>query len=109
MKKLTSKKIAEEAKKAAEELKAFNVEILNLKKRLIFCDYFVIASGNTRIQNRAIADKIIQHFKEMTITEKRVQGYSEGSWILLDYAAVIIHVFLEERRKYYNLEELWTE
>lgn len=109
MKKLTSKKFAEEAGKAAEALKAFNIDILNLKKRSLFCDYFVIASGNTRIQNRAIADKIIQHFKKMKITEKRVQGYGEGSWILLDYGAVVIHIFLEERRKYYNLEELWTE
>jgi ribosome-associated protein len=73
-------------------------------------DYFVIATGNSRRQLHAISEEI-DHALEDDLNDQRmgIEGYRESRWIVLDYGSVVIHVFDEETREYYALEQLWSE
>lgn len=99
--------VARRGAEAAEEKKAENVLILDLNGVSPVCDYFVIASGKTRLQTRAIANAIDEKLKDVWRNRRR-QGYRTGSWILLDYGAIVFHVLLDRERDYYNLEGLWS-
>jgi len=100
--------IARAGADAAEDKKATQVQILNLGETSPICDYFVLASGKTRIQTRAIANAIDEKLKGVPIQRRR-QGYQAGGWILLDYGGVVFHVLLERERDYYDLEGLWSK
>jgi ribosome-associated protein len=94
----------------ASDVKAIDVVELDLREILGFTDYFVIASGNTDRQTKAIHDRINEGLKkEHGLLPRRVEGVREGSWILLDYLDVVVHVFTPEARDYYRLEQLWGE
>ncbi len=73
------------------------------------CDYFVVTSGNSVTQVKAIADSIQRRLKERKIRAWHVEGEREALWILLDYGDVVTHVFYDETRRYYNLEHLWGD
>ena len=73
------------------------------------CDYFVIASGTSTTHVRALSDNIIKKLKETGRPIRQAEGVREASWILLDFPGVVCHVFLEDTRAYYDLEELWAE
>ena len=73
------------------------------------CSYFVIASGTSTTQVRAIADHITEQLKHKGQRRWHVEGEREGLWILLDYGDVVAHVFLEEMRRFYRLERLWGD
>ncbi|MFZ3170543.1 MAG: ribosome silencing factor [Carboxydocellales bacterium] len=94
---------------AAEDKKAHDVKTLHLHELTIMTDYFVICSGNSTTQVKAIADNIEEQLKEQGVNPLRREGLREGHWILLDYGCVVVHVFLEEERSYYNLERLWGD
>lgn len=105
---MDSRQIAESAVRCALEKKAQDVALMDMREATIICDYFIIATGTSRPHNRAIADHIQQTLKnDLDVTDKRIQGKRSGGWILMDYKSVVIHVFLENLREYYNLEELW--
>lgn len=74
---------------------------------MAIADYFVIATGNTSSQTQAIADEVEKVAEENEISIVGVEGYREGSWILVDLGDIIVHVFTPEAREYYNLERLW--
>ncbi len=74
---------------------------------MAIADYFVIATGNTSSQTQAIADEVEKVAEENEINIVGVEGYREGSWILVDLGDIIVHVFTPEAREYYNLERLW--
>lgn len=95
---------------AAADVKAEQMVALDLRKLEAFTDYFIIASGRSDRQVKAIADKIVERGKEQ-LNEKplSIEGYDEGHWIILDYGDVMAHIFYEETREYYRLEELWHE
>jgi ribosome-associated protein len=94
----------------ASDVKAIDVVELDLREILGFTDYFVIASGNTDRQTKAIHDRINEGLKkEHGLLPRRVEGVREGTWILLDYLDVVVHVFTPEARDYYRLEQLWGE
>ncbi len=103
------KDIALLAADAAENKKANEVEVLEVKELTIVADYFVICSGNSEVQVKAIAKGIEDELGEDDIYPKKVAGTQGGRWVLLDYADVIIHVFHEQERDYYELERLWAD
>ncbi|MBI2252410.1 MAG: ribosome silencing factor [Armatimonadetes bacterium] len=107
MKEYLSKEIVILGAEILREKKAQDIVILNLTKLAPICDYFLIAGGNSKTHTKALADYLENSFKKEKILKKSIQGYLEGSWILLDYGEVIIHIFTEEKRKFYNLEEFW--
>ncbi|NPV27183.1 MAG: ribosome silencing factor [Firmicutes bacterium] len=94
---------------AAEEKKAQNVVILDLAGISLVADYFVICSGRSRIQVQAIAEHIEKELKAKGVNSLRREGYREARWILLDYGSVVVHIFREEDRSFYNLERLWSD
>ncbi len=92
------------------EKKAEHVVILDLRNVSDATDYFVLVSGDTDIQNRAIADHVIEFMEEkMNPRPWHVEGYRYGVWILLDYVDFVLHIFEKSTREYYQLERLWGD
>lgn len=82
--------------------------VLDVGDRTILADTFAIVSGRSKIQTRAIADAVIEAARRDGFHVARVEGYTDGSWILIDLGNVIVHVFTPEQRTFYNLERLWS-
>lgn len=95
------------AVRAAEDKKAVDLTVLDLRKAAGFTDYFVLASGNNARQVRAIADAVIDALSAGGAKPAHVEGYDRSEWILLDYFDFIVHVFAPETRMFYGLERLW--
>ena len=93
----------------AEENRAEDVLILDLRGLSAIADFFVIATGTSDRQMRAIADQIEQEGKAVGQRPYRVSGYENGTWILVDYVDVVVHLFDPQRRTYYDLELLWGD
>ena len=94
---------------AALEKKAFNITILELKEVSAVADYFLICSGRSDRQVQAIAQGIDERMREKGVRPLGEEGMQQGRWILLDYADVVIHIFYDHVRLYYDLEGLWRE
>lgn len=95
---------------AASHRKAERLRILDLSSVSDFTDYFVICSGTNERQVQAIADAILRALRDTGLRPLHVEGQSHGRWILLDYGGLmVIHVFLEELRSFYDLERLWAD
>jgi ribosome-associated protein len=94
---------------AALEKKAKDLIILNVKEISAFTDYFIICSGTSDRQVKAVSVAIQENLKMKAITPLGIEGEATGSWVLMDYDDVIIHIFLESVRNFYDLERLWSE
>lgn len=94
---------------AAADKKARDIVILDLHDISAVCDYFLICSGNSSTQVKAIAENIEKRLKEEGIMVNRIEGKQDAHWVLLDYGSVVAHVFQEEERAFYNLEHLWGD
>ena len=92
---------------AAADKKARGIVRVDIRQKSSIADYFVICEGDTDRQVRAITDSIVEAGKARGVRPLRTAGYQEGSWVVLDYASVIVHVFLPGERSYYDLESLW--
>ena len=94
----------------AEEKKAADIVELDLRGVLGYTDYFVVCSGNTERQAKAIHDGILEGLKhEHETLPRRVEGSGAAGWILMDYLDVVVHIFTPETRDFYRLEQLWGE
>ena len=93
----------------AADRKALDIVGLDLRGMIGYADYFLICSGRTDRQTRAIHDAIHEGMKARGVLPRRVEGLSEARWILMDYLDVVVHVFTPETREYYRLEQLWGE
>jgi ribosome-associated protein len=101
--------IAEIARYAADK-KAIDVVELDLRGVLGYTDYFLVCSGNTGRQAKAIHDGIMEGLKrEHQLLPRRVEGSAQAGWILMDYLDVVVHIFTPETREFYRLEQLWGE
>lgn len=103
-----SLQLALAAARSASENRGQDVVVLDMRPLTSEFDYFVIATGNSRRQLHAIGDEI-DHMLEDELGDQRMgtEGYHESRWILLDYGSVVIHIFDEETRRFYALEDLW--
>ena len=102
--------LARTAVTSAADKKAENVLLLDLRAISSVADYFVVCSGASERQLRAIADSIEEQVREqMNQRPHHIEGMSGGGWVLLDYGDVIVHVFAPSVRSYYNLEGLWNK
>jgi len=93
----------------AEEKRAQHLVILDLRRLVLFTDYFLICQGRSDIQIRAIVDAIIQGLEEKGVARYGMEGYPEAKWVLIDYGDLMVHVFAPEEREFYNLERLWGD
>jgi ribosome-associated protein len=108
---ISTDKILEIALKSVETAinkKATNPVVLGLTGISIIADYFIILTGQSLVQNRAIADAIQMALKEENLTLRR-EGYEDGTWILMDYGHIVIHIFQDSTRYYYDIEGLWGD
>ena len=95
--------------KAASDKKALDIAILDMRKIPSVCDYFLIASGTSTTQVRAISDNIIEKLKLKDERVWHIEGEREALWILLDCGDVVAHIFQEDTRRFYELERLWGD
>lgn len=91
------------------EKRAKDVIILNVKELSAFADYFIICSGTSDRQVRALASSIRENLKKSGIAPLGVEGEKPGQWILMDYDDFIVHIFYEPVRTFYDLERLWSD
>ena len=105
-----SLELATAAAQTAQDNRGQDVRILDLRKQTPMFDYFVIATGTSRRQLHAMSEEI-DHKLEDDLNDRRmgIEGYDESRWIILDYGTVVVHLFDEETRNYYQLEALWAD
>lgn len=99
-------------KKAAEILnskKAENIKAIEIRGISVIGDYFLLASGTSTTQVKALADELDFKLSELQVFPLRTEGVQSASWIILDYGDVIIHIFHKETRDFFNLERLWAD
>jgi len=101
--------LARKAVEAASEKQASNIVLLDVREICTFTDFFVICSGESARQIRSIAGDIEATLKKEGVLPHHHEGSLESGWYLLDYTDVIVHIFGAEERKFYNLEELWSD
>lgn len=101
--------IAQLAATAAEEKKALEVTILDIRGLSVFADYFVICHGNSQTQVQAIVNGIKEKVLEANIPLKGIEGFQEARWVLMDLGDVVVHVFHKDEREFYDLERLWGD
>ncbi|HZK18289.1 MAG TPA: ribosome silencing factor [Clostridia bacterium] len=93
----------------ARDKKSFDITVLDISGISVICDYFVICSGTSTTHVKAIAGHIKTKMAEEEFVLLRSEGFREGLWVLLDYGDIVVHVFLNEEREFYNLERLWGD
>ncbi len=104
--------VTEAVERAAElalELKAADVVALNLATISGATDYFLLASGRSDVQVKAIAENVVEQLKKRDIRPEHVEGLQGGRWVLIDYIDFVVHVFHDEARQFYQLEVLWGD
>jgi ribosome-associated protein len=104
--------LAERIAAIASDKKAIDIRVIDLRGIVSYTDFFVICSGNSERQAKAIHDGIYEELKNggrERILPRRTEGDREARWILLDYWDVVVHIFTPEAREYYRLENLWGE
>ena len=95
--------------KAINKKSGENIVVLDLRKITSICDYFIITSAASSRQVKLIADEIQDELLKENIELLNKEGYNSGRWILLDYGDIVIHIFHEEDRKFYNIEGIWKD
>jgi ribosome-associated protein len=107
---LAPERLADEIAELASDKKAADIVVLDLRGVVGYADYFVIASGGTERQTKAVHDGIHLGLKERHgLLPRRVEGVTESRWILMDYLDVVVHVFTPDTRDFYRLESLWGD
>lgn len=93
---------------ALEDKKALDPVVLDVRSRTLMTDFLVIAGGSSRIHLHALVDAVIEKLGDKGIKDKRIEGFEESGWVLLDYGDVVVHVMAQEQREFYRLEAYWT-
>mgnify|MGYP004472558579 FL=1 len=106
---LTPAEIAGIAARALEDKKARDVKILKTAEQTVIADYFVICNGTSSTHIKALVDEVDRKLSEAGEPPIRREGLRSDIWVLMDFGSVIVHVFTDEARKFYNLERLWSD
>lgn len=106
---MNSREMARIAIKALDDKKANDIRIIDIREVSSMGDYFIIADGANRNQVQAMCDNVEELMYAAGAKLKNREGYSNGGWILLDYYDIIVHIFSEEERSFYDLEHIWRD
>lgn len=106
---MTSKELAKTAVAALEDKKADDIRVIDISEVSVMADYFIIASGSNRNKVQAMADNVEEKLAETGIHPRQIEGYQTANWILMDFNDIIVHIFNEEDRLFYNLEKIWLD
>jgi ribosome-associated protein len=104
-----SREIAVTAARAAADKQAVDVTILDVSGLIVITDYFVICSGSSDRQVKTLVEEVEKAIRELGERPVRREGEADARWVLLDYIDVVVHVFAQEEREYYDLERLWRD
>ena len=105
----TEKQMAQLVCRALDEKKGRDIKVIDIHDVSVIADYFVIASGSNQNQGQAMVDNVEEQLGRAGFEPKQVEGVRNSSWILMDYGDVIVHVFDEENRLFYDLERIWRD
>ena len=94
---------------ALEEKKAKDVKVIDISEVSVLADYFIITSGRNSTQIQTLSDAVVKALGEQGVTTKQVEGYQNANWVLLDFGDLIVHIFDEENRLFYDLERIWLD
>ncbi len=94
---------------ALEDIKAFDITVMDVRQMTTVTSYMIVASGNSTRQCKAIADNVREKLKEKGVDARGIEGEKDGEWVLVDLGEIVIHVMVPATRAYYNLEQLWSE
>ena len=92
-----------------DEKKAIDIKIIDISKISVIADYFIICGGSNSRQVKALAENVEEKLGKAGVIPKSTEGYQNANWILLDYQDVIIHIFNQEERLFYDLERIWSD
>ena len=106
---MESKEMVKIAINALEEKKAENIRVIDISKVSVLADYFIIAEGKNRNQIQALTDSVEKDLGKAGAAPKQIEGYESANWILMDYADIIVHIFDNENRLFYDLERIWRD
>lgn len=106
---MTEKEMVGVAVKALDSRRGRDIKVLYTADQTTLADYFVICNGTSNTQVKALADAVEEAMTQNGEEPHHVEGHRGGQWTLLDYSSVVIHVFTEEAREFYNLERLWSD
>lgn len=106
---MDSKQIVKAAVKVLDSKKALDVKIIDISKVTVIADYFIIAGATNERQCKALADNVEETLAKEGMIPKSIEGYTNANWILMDYSDVIIHIFNQDQRLFYDLERIWTD
>lgn len=106
---MESKEMVKIAYAALEDKKAEDIRVIEIKDISIIADYLIIANGSNSSQVQALVDNVDEKLTEAGVSNKRIEGSRNSSWILMDYNDVIVHVFSREDRLFYDLERIWRD
>lgn len=106
---MTDIEILKEGVRALDSKKAYDIKILKVRDLTILANYFVIVSGTSTTQVKALADEVEFKLSQKGAEPKQVEGRQSSNWIVLDYIDVVFHVFYTETREFYDLERLWQD
>ncbi len=104
-----SREVAVAAARAAAAKQAADIVILDVHGLIVITDYFVIASASTERQVKTVVQEVEKQLRAKDLRPLRREGEIEGRWVLLDYIDIVVHVFADEEREYYDLERLWRD
>ena len=104
-----SKEMTELAIAALEDKKGNDIRVIDIRNVSIIADYFIIASGSNKNQVQTLADNAEKALRQAGYEPRQLEGYGTASWILMDFNDIIIHVFSEEDRLFYDLERIWRD
>ena len=104
-----SKKMTTLAIKALEDKKGNDIRVIDIQDVSIIADYFIIASGSNRNQVQTMADNVEEVLGRSGYEPRQLEGYGTATWILMDYNDIIVHIFSEEDRLFYDLERIWKD
>lgn len=97
------------AVKVLDEKKAMDIKVIDIHEVSVLADYFIIASGSNQNQVQAMVDNVEEQLGKAGYEPKQIEGTKNSSWILMDYGDLIIHIFDEENRLFYDLERIWRD
>lgn len=109
MSSLAQKEILKTIITALDSKKAENIELIGVRELTIVADHFIIANGTSGVHARALADEVEFRLRQKGISPQRTEGYQGSTWIILDYADTVVHIFNKETRDFYRLENLWRD
>lgn len=106
---IDARELALRAVRVLDEKKAKGLKLLHVTGQTVLADYFVICSGTSRTAINSLSGELEMKLAEDGIRPARTEGIGDGSWVLMDYHSVIVHIFSADARKFYNLEKLWGD